>query len=236
MLLQRVFTKSRPHQITKSVSADIISRASIKICNYLNIQAAKLVHLIIFLTHALKAFYSFSSLTKKNVMICRIAETLNNDNGNAKRHDENGNSLYKNKTEKNAHHHHYYYCEWLRTLNRMCVHFNEMVESSYIGSKFVHSKQTHSVWKCVQLWINISWWSRILRNLPPLPRWERKHWMFGKVQLNLFLSLVSETKNGVKLLRMGSQSDNIHRSEVWILSKYTTWNIMLATEQPMHEW
>lgn len=52
MLLQSVFTKSRLHQITKSVSADIISRSSIKIGNYLNIQAAKLIHLIIFLAQA----------------------------------------------------------------------------------------------------------------------------------------------------------------------------------------
>lgn len=110
MLLQSVFTKSRLHQITKSVSADIISRASIKICNYLNIQVAKLIHLNNFVTQRAQRTHTRSQNVllifsppatlflirpfrrrKKNIMICRIAETLNNDNhSNAKRHDESG--------------------------------------------------------------------------------------------------------------------------------------------------
>lgn len=173
-------------------------------------------------------------------MICRIAETLNNDN--AKRHHKNGNSLCKSartRPNKNGHHHHYYYCKWLNTLNWMCVHFNEMVESSCIGSKLFHSKQTHSVWKCVRLWINISWWSRKYQ--------ENSHRCLGgrawdKIYLKLFLSLVRETKDGiaVKVRRMGSL-DTCRK-----VTKYTEasanfeqvnamWKVMLATEQPMHK-
>lgn len=103
-LLNHGFIKSQ------NVSVDIVSRASIKICNYLNIQVAQSYSPDHFLqrnthtkrfTHFLSLFLSkaFKRRRRRKIIIRGIAETLNNEdddddeNGNDKIHDENGNSL-----------------------------------------------------------------------------------------------------------------------------------------------